>query len=309
MLTRQALETTRLVFRLFREFSLRSAPASAPAPTTTPRLAAELFAHRLGHALQALVLLLLPSGKLFQALDRFVNGLLRLLLLRLLRQCLILIFQLVGLQLEQVGEILRLLLRTTAATTAGLSADLYLDVAIEGLGGLKMLQCLLLRGQRRVALRLHESLLGGDHRDDGRVELDLDLPEVRVGQHRVPSHDPRRERRDLLAQPALGDVHGRDVFAALALHRRGAVAEPVERAGYDFTLTRNEARRTVPAPPTAATSLLFRLPIRLPEWSHLEEVDVAGSDIAGAVPGNGIVRDEIAGLELHLFQEQRVRHA
>src|SRR5690606_246318 len=65
----------------------------------------------------AFELLLLPSRQLAQSLERRVHTLLRLLPLSLLH-CLVLVAQLVQLQLEQVGQVLGIRCRTTAAASA-----------------------------------------------------------------------------------------------------------------------------------------------------------------------------------------------
>ena len=177
LFSREPLETTRFFLRLPRELAL-----CATAAASTIRVAAELLAHRFGHPLHALVLLLLARGELLEPLERRVGFALRLLLLlRLLLHRLVLVAQLVRLQLEEIREVFGLLTAAASTTAAAtLLSHLHLHVAIQCLGALKPLERLLLRGKGVAPLRLHELFFRGLHRGNGGFQLLLDVEERRV---------------------------------------------------------------------------------------------------------------------------------
>ena len=216
--------------------------ATAARRTTTLFLPQPLT-HRFSLTLHPLILLLLPLRELSQLLQRFVDGLLcALLRLRLLLHGFVLIAELVVLELEQVGQVLRLLsaATTTAASTAT-AAHLHLHVAVQRLRALQMLQCLLLEWQRVGATSTAQLLLGQLHRGRCRLGLHTDL-----GEHRVAGREPAlfqtvRQLRHFFAQPPFGDRERGDVFATLLVDRAAAVAQPVEGAGHHFLLPRHEA--------------------------------------------------------------------
>ena len=231
-------------------------------------------------------------------------------LLRLLLHRLVLVVQLVRLKLEEVGQLLGLLSAAAAPSSAATTAHLHLHVAVELLRTLEMLQRHLLNRQRGIALPLHQLLLGGLKCLGSFLELLLDERERRVRSRGRALGDLARQRRDLLAQPPLRDVQCRDVLAVLPGGRRRAVPKPVEGAGDDFALARHESlRRITTSSASATTATRFGLTIILPEWPHLQEVDIAHALVAGAVLCHRVVRDQVARGELELLEEERVCRA
>ena len=238
LLTRQPLQAPRFFFRLLCHFALTTAT------TTRTRLFPQFLTHRISHALHAVVFLLLALGELLQAIQRLINFLLCLLLLcLLLLHRFVLIAQLVNFEREQVSEIFRFLLcaaATTAATLLLLAAHLHLHIAIQRFGTLQMLQGLLFWRQRITHPVLHQLFFRTLHRNNGRVEFTRNQREqrVRAGDHALL--DTTGQAHDILTQTPLRNVDGRDIIAALASFRTRAVTQPVECAGHNFFLTRNE---------------------------------------------------------------------
>ena len=110
----------------------------------------------------ALRLLLLALGQLAQPLERGVDLVVRLLLLAALHG-LVLVLQLVQLQLEQVGQLLRV--HALAAAALAFAAEADLDVAEGGLRALQVLERALLGRQRLLGLLRLELPAGGRHLD------------------------------------------------------------------------------------------------------------------------------------------------
>ena len=165
LLARQALQPPRLLLGLLSQFALRT-PAAARCLTPHP------LTHRLGLSLEALVLLLLPTGQLPQPLQCLVN-LARLRRCRLLLDGLVLITHPIGLEFKEIREVLRsLLLPTTAATTATLPA-LQLYFAIRRIGTLHQRQCPFLRWKCGAPCAFAELLLGSLHRGRRGIERRL----------------------------------------------------------------------------------------------------------------------------------------
>ena len=224
----------------------------------------------------------------------------------LLLHRLVLVALAIVLQLEEIGEILGLLTATAAA--ALLFALLHLNVAIERVGALQLAQRALLARQRPAAVAHAELLLGALHLLGRRDERLADLREDRVLLRDAALEQTLRERRDLLAQAALCDRERGRVLVALALDALGAVAHPVEGAGHDVALPLHEIAGVLPAAATAAASTArLRFAIVARPGAHLEEVDVAQRLMSGRVARDRVVGNEVAGLESHLLEEQRVR--
>ena len=170
LFARQTLQATGFFLRLLRHFALTTAT------TAGTRFLAQLLAQRVGHALHAIVFLLLALRHLLQTIQRLVNLLLRLLLLRcLLLHRFVLIALLVDFEREEIGEIFSLLLLTAAPTATAalllLTTQLHLYVAIQRFRTLQVLQRLLLGRQRITHQILHQLFFRTLHRNDGRIEL------------------------------------------------------------------------------------------------------------------------------------------
>lgn len=191
----------------------------------------QAFTHLLGHALHALVLLLLALRHLLQPLEGFVHLLLRLTLGATLLDRLVLIALLVRLQLEQIGEILGALLTAAAAPTAAptTASHLDLDVTVDRLGALQPLQGTLLRRHGVSTTRAPKLLFGGLQFDDGLLQLRADLGEVRV----CPCHTTFRQALhqlfDIGTKATFRNGQRGHVFTALLVRTRGTVTHPVER--------------------------------------------------------------------------------
>jgi hypothetical protein len=132
-----------------------------PLPTAT----ASTGTSGLATLARALVLLLLTCRQLLQALERLIHLAIGL-LLRPVLHLLVLIAQLVGFELEEVGQVLGTRVpAATAPTAAALHADLhFLEECIDPL---QELQCALLRPERIGQLAGAEQFLGrASLRDD-----------------------------------------------------------------------------------------------------------------------------------------------
>ena len=299
LLARESLEPARLLLRLPRELALRAA-------TATARLPAHAIAHRFGLALHPFILLLLSRGELLEPLERLVDFL-RLSGRRLLLDGFVLIALPVVLELEEIGEVLGALSAAPAATPALLLAALHLHVAVQRVGALELAQRPLLARKRSASVAHAELLLRALHLLLGRDERPVDLRE-----HRVLLGDPAleqvlRQRRDLLAEAALRDRERRRVFVALAVCPLGAVAHPVVGARDDVALTLDQLARILAAATASTTTARLGLAIVARPGAHLEEVHVAERLVTGRVACHGVVRDEIAGFETHLLEQQRMR--
>ena len=155
---------------------------------------------------------------------------------------LVLIALLVGLQFEQVREILGALTTTaTAATTTATAALLHLYVAVHRLRALQSLQRLLLGRERIAATHAPQLFFGGLEFGHGLRELVLDLRERRIARRHATLGETLHELRHIGLQPTFGDRQRRHVLAALLVRRAHAVAQPVERARDHFLLARREA--------------------------------------------------------------------
>ncbi len=266
----------------------RTTSTAAPAlPGTVP--------HRVGHPLGPLVLLLLPAGELTEPLQGLVELSFRL-LAPLPLDRLVLVPKLVGLQFEQVGQFLGVLLGGSASPTTLRLIPGNLNLAIGRLGPLEMLERPLRRGQRLPGSLAAKLFLGFLELDRRGVQLSGDRQKGRIDARDLALAHPGRETRYVLPKPAFANREGRDVFPETGGLRR-AVAEHVECADHDLPLPlREPLGRFGPATATAAT-LLFSLAIRLVERPDLEEVHVALAGLAGAVDGLGVVRHQISRRE------------
>ena len=296
LLAGEPLEPPRRLLRLFGEHPLRGAPAgprglAAPRPPPLP-----------------LGLLLLPAGELAQPLHQGVDLVVRGLLLPALHR-LVLVLQLVELELEQVGEVLGRGL-AAAPPAAAPAALLDADLVVGLLGPLKLLQGALLGRQRAVDVLLLERRLGRPHLLGRPRQNRENRAERGVGGHDAAVHAPH-QGVDLLAQPPLGEGQEDEVLAELVVGERVAVADHVEGRRNDLPLRLGQGAG-VAAPPAAASAAPA---LRLggaevaPERPDLDEVEVALDDPAGltlVVAGAAVVRDEVAGLEVELLEEQGV---
>ncbi len=145
--------------------------------------------------------------------------------LRLLLHRFVLVAQLVGLEAEQVGEILGALLLLSAATTAAAAtAHLHLHVAVQGFGALQMLQRTLLTRECARTLRTAQLFLGALELHAGGVELPLDLRERRVVGGNATIRELLRQLADILAQASFCNRECGDVLTTLLGLRGRAVA-------------------------------------------------------------------------------------
>ena len=153
LLAREPLEAAGQLLGLLGELALR--PAAGPAQV----------GRAAGLATHALALLLLPLRQLAQPLEGGVHLVVGLLLLAAL-DGLVLVLELVQLQLEQIGQ----LLRVHGRVAAGLAfvAEAHLDLAERGLRPLQVLERPLLRGERLLRLPGLQLAAGGGHLHLGR---------------------------------------------------------------------------------------------------------------------------------------------
>ena len=161
--------------------------------------------------------------------------------MRLLLHGLVLIAQLVILQFEQVGQVLRLLSAATTTTAAATTAHLHLHVAVQRLRTLQMLQRLLLQRQCVGATSTAQLLFGQLHRGRGRFGFRADLGKQRVAGGKPALFQAVGQLRHFFAQPPFRNGERGDVFATLLVGGAAAVAQPVEGAGHHFLLPRHEA--------------------------------------------------------------------
>ena len=154
---------------------------------------------------------------------------------------LVLVAELVRIELEQVGEILRVGLLVPATTTALASRNLIL--LERRLGPLQVLEGTLL-GRKRVGGVASEQLFFGDlHLLRGLRQLLRDDLEGRVDRRDVALHHAAHERLDRFADAPLREVERREVLAQLVRRRRLAIAIDLERAGDDLALAFGQLAR------------------------------------------------------------------
>src|SRR5690606_11524471 len=105
----------------------------------------------------------------------------------------------------------------------------------------------------------------------------LDQCERRVRRRHTARLQMRHERRDVLAQPTLRDGELGHILTATTLIHSRAVANPIECARDDVTLTLDELARLLAtfAAATAARWLWLALTIRHSERTDIHEVHVA----------------------------------
>ena len=277
----------------------------------TPGLT-EALLEGLHGTLRSLILLLLARGELPQSLGRLIHLALRRLRALLLYR-LVLVLQLVGVELEEVGQVLLLLSTTTAAATttaALLPADL--DVAIDGLRTLHMLQRPLRRRDRRARPSQSKRFFGILHVAAGRVELRLDRHEGAVLCSELTSRDAFGESGDILAELPLLDRERGEILTANPRGRLGAVANPVEGARHDLLLSRREfVRRGIAAlaslAPFTTTGLAFLAgTIVHAERPDLEEVDVGTRRLPCPIAGQGVIGNQVTRFERDFLKKERV---
>ena len=295
LLARQPLEPPGRFFRLVGEDALRRPPGgprglSAPRPAALP-----------------LGFLLLPARQLAKPLHQRVDFVVAGLLLPALHR-LVLVLQLVEFELEQVREVLGRGLAAAAAPAAP-AALLDADLVVGLLGPLQLLQGALLGRQRGVDILLLERGLGHPHLFRGPRQDRENRAERGVGGHDAAVHPPH-QGLDLLAQPPLGQRQEDDVLAELLVGERVPIADDVERRRDHLPLRLGQGAGVAAAPAaTAPAALRLRRAEVAPERPDLDEVEVALDDPAGValvVSGAAVVRDEVAGLQIELFEEQGV---
>ncbi len=297
LLAGEPLEPPRRLLRLVGEHALRRAAAGPRglAATRPPAL--------------PLRLLLLPAGELAQPLHQGVDLVVRGLLLPALHR-LVLVLQLVELELEQVGEVLGRGLAAPAPAAAS-AALLDADLVVGLLGPLQLLQGALLGRQGAVDVLLLERGLGRPHLLRRPRQDRENRAERGVGGHDAAVHPPH-QGLDLLAQPPLGQGQEDGVLAELVVGERVPIADHVEGGRDDLSLGLGQgagvAAPAAAAAPTAAALRLGGAEVA-PERPDLDEVEVALDDPAGialVVAGAAVVRDEVAGLEVELLEEEGV---
>ena len=296
-LTGQALELARRLFRLFGQVALRLA-ASGGATLVL-----------LGPPSLPLGLLLLPASQLLKLLEELVYLVVRLLLLAALHG-LVLVLELVELELEEVGQIVRGLL---SATTAAAAPALLLlrDVAlVRLLGLLQVAQRFLLIGQRVAQLFTREIFLRPIHRFERLRQYGRDVPEPWIGLREPTVLHPLQKRGDLVLQAALRQPDAHHVLAELPLAVAVSLTDQVERRRDHLSLQLGEHRLLLAAATSTAAALLLGHTVGALEGAHVQEVDIAGDDLIApertVVAHDRVVRDQISGPELPLLEEERI---
>ena len=298
---RELLQAPRLLLHLIGERAL----VLCAAPGGTLRA--------VGEALLALGLLLLAPRQFAQALKRLVDLLVGLLALAALH-ALVLVLELVQLQLEKVGEVVRVGPATPASAPAALLLA-HLHLVVERFRAQQVLQGLLFLGERALRVGGVQPLHRGLHLLHRLRQQLGDLFELGIAHH-APVVEARRQGRDLVAKPLLREPHHDQPLAEPL--RRVAVAVPVQVEGRrdDLPLLFGKllfaAHLATAAATTAASGLLLGLAELGVEAADLEEVDVADGFLAArarVVARLGVVGDDVARDELVLLQEERVARA
>ena len=279
-----------------------------PRRVTAAPLLAALLSRR--PALLPLELLLLPAREFAQLLHQLVDFLVGGLLLAALHG-LVLVAQFVGLQLEEIGQVLgagSLLPPPASARLLGLLRH----EALVGLLGLLELPERALLGLNRPA-RLHgpQGVHRLVHRLDGDRQRFHDALERLVRPADPAVHDPLAERLHLLPQPLLGQRDADDVLLPALGRVALPVADQVEGRGNDLALQRRQILLHVAAPAPATASLApaaLGLAIVAAEGANLQEVDV-GHRLVGrrrVVAHDAVVGDQVAHFQLVVLQEDGV---
>ena len=268
---------------------------------------------RRGPASLPFQLLFLAAGQLAQLLQRLVDLLVAGLLLAALHG-LVLVAQGVGLQLEEVGQILRGgPLLASASAPALLLLALQGDEALVGLLGLLQLpQSALLRRNRAARAERAQGVLRLRHRLDRDRQGLGDALEGLVGAGDPAVHDPLHQGLDLLAQSLLAVRDADDVLLPVLGSVAVAVADQVEAGRDDLPLQHRQilvhAAATAAATTTAAATAVLALAVVAAVGTDLQEVDVGESlpRRGGVVPRDPVVGDEVPDLESVLLQEEGV---
>ena len=221
---------------------------------------------------------------------------------------LILVFQLVQLELEQVSEIVGGLLTAPAPAPAALL--LLLDVPlVRLLCLLEEPQRLLLVGHRLLKFFGVQVFDGPRHGFERLREDCRNIPEALIGLGEPTILHPLKQRGHLILQPCLSQADGYDVLTELLIGVRVPLAHQVEGGGDDLSL-RFGQRGLGPTAATAATpTLLLGLAISSLEGADVQEVDVTRDGprcSTAVVPHHRVVGHEVAYFELPLFEEERV---
>jgi len=231
----------------------------------------------------------------------------------------ILVSVLVQFEFEEIGEILRALLTTATTTaTAALSA-LNLDVGIEGSGSAEELEGFQFRRQRAVGIVLHQSFGGRPHLLDRFVHVLRQLFDHGVLIGKLASFEASHQSLRRLGDLVLAFRDGVKVIVQLlgihgplgADHLLGRYIDVLLPASKSFgivilaTLSTATAATTAT---TAATAILSLTELTV-EWADINEIRIGLDDIRriARIGRHGVIRDEVAGLQLELLQEERVR--
>ena len=300
-LPRQPLQLPRRLLGLLGQVARGIAPA--PLSTLLGR----------GPAALAFQLLLLAAGQLAQLLQRLIDLLVGGLLLAPLHG-LVLVAQRIGLEFEEVGQVLRAGPPLAAPAAALLLLVLHRHEALVGLFGLLQLaQCALLgrdRAARAQGAQGVDGFIHGLHGDRQRLG---DLLEGLVGPGDPAVHDPLGQRLHLGAQALLAVADADDVLLPGAGRVGVPVPYQVEAGRDDLPLQVGQillhaVAAATAAATTASTTPALHLAVVAAVGTDLEEVDV-GHRLAGhggIVAGNPVVRDEVPDLEFVVLQEEGV---
>jgi len=192
----------------------------------------------------AFVFLLLAPCQFAQLLQGLVDGVVDFLAVATLH-FLVLVAQSIELQFEEIGEFFPDF--SLAAPAAILLALRHLHVAEHRLGSLEILQRSLLGAQRRVGVVLTQGLLGLAHFPGREGEEFRDSGERRVGGY-APVDHALCQAEDLLAQPALRQCDGGEVFFEPLVTVLLPVANQLEGGGHDHALLGGEFGAIHPSP-------------------------------------------------------------
>ena len=195
---RELLQAPRLLLHLIGERAL----VLCAAPGGTLRA--------VGEALLALGLLLLAPRQFAQTLERLVDLLVGLLPLAALH-ALVLILELVQLQLEEVGQVLRVGPAAPSSAPAALLLA-HLHLVVERFRAQQVLERLLLLGERALRVGGVEPLHGGLHLLHRLRQQLGDLLELGIAHH-APVVETGRQGRNLIAKPLLREAHHDQPFA------------------------------------------------------------------------------------------------
>ena len=147
------------------------------------------------------------------------------------------------------------------------------------------------------------------HGFDGQGQDRGDISEARIGFGQAPVLHALQQCPHLLHQPTLRERHRDHVLAELMLAVAVSLADQIEGGGDDLALKLGERGfRFAATTAASATALFFTLAECDVEGAHIQEEHGAldGLRTAAVVANDRVVRDQVAGLELPLFQEEGV---